>query len=69
LIAAVPVPDPARRGQRLALQGEPPSPLAPPPGCAFHPRCPRAQARCRSDDPAPQALPGGSVVRCHFPGA
>ncbi|HZS58268.1 MAG TPA: ABC transporter ATP-binding protein, partial [Gemmatimonadaceae bacterium] len=39
LLSAVPVPDPARARQRVVLSGEPPSPAAPPPGCAFHPRC------------------------------
>jgi len=53
LAAAVPVPDPNQRRMRLLLQGEVPSPLAPPPGCPFHTRCPLAEARCRSERPAP----------------
>ena len=47
------------------LKGEVPSPLAPPPGCAFNPRCPFANERCRSERPAPTALPGGGMVACH----
>jgi len=48
LISAIPVPDPAREKarQRVALRGEPASPLNPPPGCPFHPRCPYAEPRC-----------------------
>ena len=54
LLAAVPVPDPEveRKRRRLVLAGEVPSPEAPPPGCAFHPRCPEAVARCRTEAPA-----------------
>lgn len=51
LLAAAPVPDPSRRTTPTALAGEPPSPLSPPPGCAFHPRCPHAIDRCRRELP------------------
>jgi peptide/nickel transport system ATP-binding protein len=59
------VPDPRRPGRvRVPVQGEVPSPLAPPPGCAFHPRCPHADRRCRSERPA--LLPRDGVrVACH----
>jgi oligopeptide/dipeptide ABC transporter ATP-binding protein len=50
------------------IAGELPSPVDRPPGCAFAPRCPRAQDRCRAEDPAERTL-GPVRVRCHFPGA
>jgi len=64
LIAAAPVPDPARRARPAPLAGEPPSPAAPPPGCAFHPRCPAVMSRCRSEAPPAYDLGGGHLVRC-----
>jgi len=53
LISAVPIPNPQleRRRQRIILQGDPPSPLNPPPGCSFHPRCPYAIAECKAKVP------------------
>jgi dipeptide transport system ATP-binding protein len=51
LLAATPIADPSRRKQRAQLYGEPPSPIHPPPGCAFHPRCPLAFGRCRVERP------------------
>ena len=65
LIDAVPVPDPAADVRGAALAGEVPSMLAPPSGCAFHPRCAYADARCASDAPATRSV-GESVVRCHY---
>jgi oligopeptide/dipeptide ABC transporter ATP-binding protein len=68
LLAAVPEPDPARRAPRKLLQGDVPSPAQLPAGCRFHTRCPRAEARCRSEDPAllaPAAQPSRRVA-CHF---
>lgn len=67
LLAAAPSRDPARRGERKPLPGEMPSPLSPPPGCAFHPRCPYAKARCRELEPPLVELGPGRSVRCHFP--
>jgi len=66
LFSATPVADPTRRKQRIRLSGEPPSPLAPPPGCAFAPRCPRAQDKCRQAAPPLEALDGVDVA-CFFP--
>jgi dipeptide transport system ATP-binding protein len=64
LLAATPVADPERRGKRLRLTGELPSPFNPPKGCAFHPRCPFANDRCRTE--VPQMLPAGATtVACH----
>ena len=64
LLAASPIADPSRRGTRIKLVGELPSPLNPPPGCAFHPRCPLANARCREEVPQLQPLHGRQVA-CH----
>jgi oligopeptide/dipeptide ABC transporter ATP-binding protein len=71
LIAAVPEPDPGRRGQsRTILQGDVPSPIAPPSGCVFHTRCPHAEARCRAEVPVLRdviARDGGRhQLACHF---
>jgi oligopeptide/dipeptide ABC transporter ATP-binding protein len=49
------------------IAGELPSPLAPPPGCAFHPRCPRASDLCRRERPELAALAEGAAVACHHP--
>ena len=66
LITSVPEPDPGVKRARLILAGEPPSPSAPPSGCAFHPRCPHParDARCSSERPELRALRGGEVA-CH----
>jgi peptide/nickel transport system ATP-binding protein len=65
LIAAM--PSRARpRGLPPVLQGEPPSPLHPPAGCAFHPRCSQAVPVCREEVPDLKALGGGRLVRCHM---
>ena len=64
LIQTVPSLDTIGRAS-APLKGEVPSPLAPPPGCAFNPRCPFANERCRNERPAPTVLPGGGMVACH----
>ena len=66
LLAAVPVDDPRLRRPRTLLTGEPPSPLDPPDGCRFHPRCPRAVPRCAAEAPVPRELAPGHVVACHL---
>jgi peptide/nickel transport system ATP-binding protein len=63
---ASPTPDPARKVIMVKTEGEPPSPLAPPPGCHFHPRCALASARCRTEKPL-LADQGGRAVACHHP--
>lgn len=66
LISAVPVPDPDYRGEgRIKLVGEIPSPLRPPSGCRFHPRCPYAEARCSEEVPALQEASPGHFAACH----
>lgn len=67
LLNAVPVPDPNRR-QRKPLKGEVPSPLAPPAGCHFHPRCPYALAICAEVYPPLEDKGGGHLAACHFSG-
>jgi oligopeptide/dipeptide ABC transporter ATP-binding protein len=63
------VPDPTRVGSPPPpLAGEVPSPLDRPSGCHFHPRCPRAESRCRGEDPPFTLLPERHAVRCFFPG-
>lgn len=66
LFSATPVADPTRRKQRIRLTGEPPSPLAPPPGCAFAPRCPRAQEQCTQQEPMLERIDGVDVA-CFYP--
>jgi len=61
------VPDVGRRGRKFTpIQGEIPSPLNPPPGCTFHPRCPHAMARCREQAPALQEIAPGHWSACHL---
>jgi oligopeptide/dipeptide ABC transporter ATP-binding protein len=63
---AVPVPDPRRRTPAIRMTGELPSAAAPPAGCHFHPRCPRATERCRSEPPVWRESAGHGVA-CHHP--
>lgn len=65
LLAAVPVPDPAVRGRRQLLAGDPPSPHTPPAGCRFHTRCPVARPICSQTPPAARTF-GAHAVNCHF---
>lgn len=67
LMAAAPSRDPSRRGRGMLLTGEMPSPLSPPSGCAFHPRCPHARPQCREEEPPIITVNPGHAVRCHFP--
>ncbi len=64
LLASTPRINPAQRQQKIILQGEQPSPLSPPPGCAFSNRCPHAMERCRQEVPRLQDF-DGRLVACH----
>jgi oligopeptide transport system ATP-binding protein len=68
LISSVPIPDPVLEKARVRpiLEGELPSPLAPPSGCVFRTRCPKAQASCAGDRPVMQSLGNGHTVACPF---
>jgi len=65
LMAAAPRPDPTAIRERLAVEGDAPTALAPPPGCAFHPRCPLARPICSEQRPELRMVDGASVA-CHF---
>jgi len=65
LLSAVPVPDPVRKISRIILPGDVPSPVNPPGGCRFHPRCPYATDICKSTKPALRELEPGHLVACH----
>jgi dipeptide transport system ATP-binding protein len=65
LMSATPALRMSERRQRIVIHGEPPSPLEPPPGCAFASRCPRAEARCRSEAPLLRDI-GDRQVACHL---
>jgi oligopeptide/dipeptide ABC transporter ATP-binding protein len=69
LLGAIPIPDPEqnRRRERITLEGEPPSPIQPPPACRFHPRCPYATEICRVVEPPLVEYPGGHLAACHHP--
>lgn len=66
LLSAIPVPNPRAVRQRILLQGDVPSPLNPPSGCAFHPRCPYATDLCRRERPALETRHPGHEVACHY---
>jgi oligopeptide transport system ATP-binding protein len=65
LSAALPLHPSARR-QRVVLSGEVPNPVSPPPGCRFHPRCPKALTRCQSDEPKWAEITPGRFTACHL---
>jgi dipeptide transport system ATP-binding protein len=62
LLSATPIADPTGKRERIILKGEPPSPIAPPPGCPFNPRCPLAFDRCRSEKPSLETKQGREVA-------
>ena len=66
LLSAVPLPDPRRRRQRIRLTGDVPSPVNPPPGCRFHPRCPERMPVCSREAPPMRELADGHRAACHL---
>ncbi len=69
LLSAVPVPDPALKGERIILRGDVPSPIDPPPGCRFHTRCLFAKEVCRKRVPSFREVADGHWVACFFAGS
>jgi oligopeptide/dipeptide ABC transporter ATP-binding protein len=68
LLSAIPIPDPEYKKERIILRGDVPSPLNPPSGCYFHPRCPKAQAECSQKAPDLSERQKSHAVSCHYPG-
>jgi oligopeptide/dipeptide ABC transporter ATP-binding protein len=69
LLAAIPIPDPRENRARVrrSVEGEPPNPIAPPPGCRFNTRCPAATDLCRTTEPPLTEYAGGHLAACHHP--
>jgi len=66
LISSVPIADPSRKREPAVLKGDVPSPINPPSGCSFHPRCPIAVEKCSSAEPELRDAGGGHFVSCHL---
>jgi len=66
LIKSVPIPDPTQKSKKTPIKGDIPSPLAPPPGCPFHTRCPIAEPRCKTEVPEFRELKPNHFVSCHL---
>ena len=69
LLSASPMPDPGLKRERIILKGDVPSPIDPPPGCRFHPRCKYARDICGSSEPAMREFEPGHFTACHFAGS
>jgi len=67
LLNAVPVPDPEARRTSIVIKGEVPSPINPPSGCRFHPRCPYAEEKCKKEEPELAKTGKERYVACHYP--
>lgn len=66
LFSAIPIPDPTKRRRQVPLKGEVPSPINPPPGCRFNPRCDKAFEICRREEPVLKDVGNGHLVACHL---
>jgi len=67
LLDSIPVPDPAVAITKTPIEGEPPSPVLPPPGCRFNTRCPAVDDRCRAEEPQLREIGPDHFVACHHP--
>ena len=69
LLSSVPIPDPTIEKSRAhkVIEGEIPSPINPPPGCVFHPRCPRATTLCHQHEPDLKPMEDDQLAACHHP--
>ena len=67
LLNSIPIPDPEIAVTKTSIEGEPPSPVFPPPGCRFHTRCPAAGDVCRVEEPQLRLVGTDHFVACHFP--
>jgi oligopeptide/dipeptide ABC transporter ATP-binding protein len=65
LITAVPIPDPHRKVKRQIITGDVPSPIDPPSGCSFHPRCPQVKDRCKHEAPQLRSIQKNHLTACH----
>jgi len=65
LISAIPIPDPTVKTDRIILEGDPSTPIDPPPGCRFHERCKYAEERCKTEKPPLTEMEPGHFVACH----
>jgi oligopeptide transport system ATP-binding protein len=69
LLSAIPLPDPKQKRERVILEGDVPSPISPPSGCYFHPRCPNAQPQCSQSYPELKIAAGNThLASCFYPG-
>jgi oligopeptide/dipeptide ABC transporter ATP-binding protein len=67
LLSAIPIPDPHRKPDRIVLEGDVPSPINPPSGCTFHPRCHHCEVKCKSEVPQLRNLgDNGHRISCHI---
>jgi len=66
LLSAIPVPNPRKKSKRMILEGDVPSPLRPPPGCPFHPRCPQVMDKCSKESPPFKERGPDHIYKCHL---
>jgi oligopeptide/dipeptide ABC transporter ATP-binding protein len=66
LISAVPIPDPSIKKKKIILEGDVPTPINPPSGCKFHPRCPYSKDICKKEIPLLEKINNEHFAACHF---